>query len=317
MALLPIDEVHALQIQAGALGRKAGHEFEDSITQKINQIEYPFETLSQKNKHLLTGDPAVLLLNYIARQERLDVVKQAVAISTGALATSEEGKKWLSVNGARVFRCKSDLVLTLIDKNKNRITVGVSTKQCNNPTPSNAQLYFTTARGFSNLLKANGIPVGPSAVNALRQFCGDSGFRPSDSAKYNSRISDPRRFFWEEIDATGRAEWEGLFSNKQDEISKLLLQKAYMDDPFTPDYLLHKTKAALNWNETEVAIYKIDELVTLSRKYQGFCTKPYSVKKGSYKDPAGVTHLGSMQLCVEGLTFRSRLWGRTGWPAGA
>ena len=29
------------------------------------------------------------------------------------------------------------------------------------------------------------------------------------------------------------------------------------------------------------------------------------------------TPTGSMQLCVEGLAFRSRLWGRTGWPAGA
>jgi hypothetical protein len=291
MALTPIDEIHALQIQAGTLGRKAGHGFEDSITQEINQLKYPFKTLPQGSEHVFSGDPAVLLLNYIAWQEKLNLVTSAVALSTGALATSEEGKKWLSVNGAPVSRCKSDLVLTISDENKKSITVGISTKQCNNPTPTNAQLYFTTARGFSNLLQVNGLQVSSSAVNALRQFCGDSGFRPNDTGAYNNRLSDPRRFFWEEIDAAGRAEWENLFSTRQDDISRLLFQKAYMNDPFIPEYLLHKTRAAAKWNETEVAIYTIDELVTLSRNYQGFCTKPYSVKKGSYKDPARIMHL--------------------------
>jgi len=41
----------------------------------------------------------------------------------------------------------------------------------------------------------------------------------------------------------------------------------------------------------EVAIYHIDEILTLSKNYQGFKLKEYSVKKGSYKDPAGCTHL--------------------------
>ena len=55
--------------------------------------------------------------------------------------------------------------------------------------------------------------------------------------------------------------------------------------------MIHKTKAAPNLGETEVAIYAIDELVELSARYQGFATKSYSVRKGSYKDPNGVSHL--------------------------
>ncbi|MDE3042873.1 MAG: hypothetical protein KGJ82_20200, partial [Nitrospirota bacterium] len=116
--------------------------------------------------------------------------------------------------------------------------------------------------------------------------------RPSDSPSVaRHRLTDPRRYFWEEINARGRGEWERILSEKQDDISRLLFQKAYMNDPFVPEYVLHKTKKAALWNKTEVAIYSVNELVELSRRYQGFTTKPYSVKKGSYKDPAGVTHL--------------------------
>lgn len=188
-------------------------------------------------------------------------------------------------------RCKSDLVITLSSKTSRDRTIGVSTKQCDNRTPTNAQLYFTTALGFSNLLRSNGIVVSDSAVRALRQFCGDQGFRPSDNPRLAERDTDPRRYFWEEIDTRGRNEWERTFAHRQDDISLLLFQKAYMDDPFIPDYLIHKTKHARSWTKTEVAIYSIRELVALSHAYQGFETRPYSVRKGSHRDPAGVTHL--------------------------
>ncbi len=159
-------------------------------------------------------------------------------------------------------------------------------------TPTNAQLFFSTARGFAALLEGNGIRVSPGAVVALRQFCGDNGFRPlDDPPSYVGRTVDPRRFFWEEIPEAGRAEWRRIFSDHQDDISRLLLQKAYVDDPFVPEYLLHKTKRAPTWASTEVAIFSIDELIGLSRAYQRYATKPYSVKKGSYKDPPGVMHL--------------------------
>ena len=46
MALDPVDEAHALQIQAGILGRKAGHGFEDTLTTKINSAAYPLTSLA-------------------------------------------------------------------------------------------------------------------------------------------------------------------------------------------------------------------------------------------------------------------------------
>lgn len=293
MALDAIDDVHALQIQAGTLGRKAGHAFEDKITESINSCSYPISFEEILSQHVNVGDPAILLLNYIASYYGLNAIKSASAISTGALATSEDGKKWLSIHGAKVSRCKSDLVITIAARDDDCIrTVGISTKQCSNATPTNAQLYFTTARGFAKLLKDNEIPITDIAVNGLRQFCGDVGFRPcDDSSLLNGRKVDPRRFFWEEIIPAARIEWENILSNKQDEITQLLLQKAYMNDPFVPDFVIHKTKRAASWDRTEVAIYGIDQLVNLSRKYQGFETRAYSVRKGSYKDPKGVSHL--------------------------
>ena len=292
MALTPIDEIHALQIQAGTLGRKAGHEFEATITRRINQLDTPFEVLKMEDGHVFNGDPATLLLHYLGARENIKTIVAASALSTGTLATSEAGKQWLSINGAKLSRCKSDLVVSLSTDDGRNLTIGISTKQCNNKTPTNAQLYFTTARGFSNLLQTNGIPVSETAIKALRQFCGDAGFRPADDTRIAAgRLVDPRRYFWEEIDANGRSEWEDILERRQEAISRLLIQKAYLDDPFVPEYLLHKTKRADKWETTEIAVYSINELVALSRAYRGFETKPYSVKKGSYKDPKGVTHL--------------------------
>lgn len=290
MALTPNDNIHALQIQAGALGRKAGHAFEDKITEELNGLCCPIR-VQELSSHVLVGDPALLLLHYIAKKEGLGEIQTISALSTGALATSEEGKRFLNIEGKSVSRCKSDLIITIEDPNT-RITVGVSTKQCNNKTPTNAQLYFTTALGFSRLLINNGIPVSDTAINALRQFCGDAGFRPLDEPdKLKNRLFDNRRFFWEEINKEGREEWEAIFSQRQDDVSRLLFQKAYLDDPFSPEYLLHKTKASDSWDDTEVAIYSINEIINLSKNYRGFYTKPYSVKKGSFKDPVGVQHL--------------------------
>jgi hypothetical protein len=292
MALKPIDENHALQIPAGTLGRKAGHLFEDKITQAINGFEYPFRVPKKMVGNVFVGEPANLLLSFIGQDLGLKVIHHAVAISTGALATSEAGKQWLSINGADVSRCKSDLVLTLKVKNGVETTIGISTKQCNNKNPTNAQLYFTTARGFAKLLAKNGFLVSERAVLALRQFCGDVGFRPMDNkTSLKGRKVDPRRYFWEEIDTDGRNEWESIFTDCQDEVSRLLFQKAYLNDPFVPDYLLHKTKLALSWDRTEVAIYSIEGLIALSRAYQGYATRPYRVKKGSHPDPPGVSHL--------------------------
>lgn len=292
MALDPIDEAHALQIQAGALGRTAGHRFEDAIAASVNAAVYPITVNERNPPNLTVGDPAALLLRFIAASLGYGKVRGAHAISTGALATSEEGVKWLSINGVNVSRCKSDLVVTLKSGDGRSSSLGISTKQCNNAVPTNAQLYFTTAQGFVNLLRANGLEVSNRGLAALRQFCGEPGSRPADDAgAMAGRLVDPRRYFWEEIEAGGRSELETTLAKHQDTVTRLLLQKAYVDDPFIPEFLLHKTKKCEAWQMTEVAIYSIDDLIRLSSQYQGFATRAYSVHKGSYKDPPGVQHL--------------------------
>ena len=183
-------------------------------------------------------------------------------------------------------------MLTIENSKSEFSSFGVSTKQCNNKNPTNAQVYFTTAEGFVSLLSRGGIDVSENGLLALRQFCGDAGFRPSDCDNaMKGRQSDPRRYFWEEIVAEGRAEIENILNEKQDDVTRLLLQYAYAEDHLIPEYILHKTKRCDKFDNTEVAIYSIDELIGLSRSYQGFATKEYSVRKGSYKDPLGVRHL--------------------------
>lgn len=288
--LNPVDNSHAIQIQAGINGRIQGHSFEDKISAEINNFMYPLSLDEPGIGHVLSGNPALLLLNYIANKNNSNVITEAKAFSTGSLATSEDGKKLLSINGISLSKCKSDIILKIKFNSDNEVIIGVSTKQCNNRKPTNAQLYFTTARGFSNLLIDNGIKVSATAIKSMRQFCGDVGYRPLDDTSIIDRKSDPRRFFWDEIDENGRNEWEQIFSDNHDNILRLLLQKAYLNDPFAPEYLLHKTKSSSSWNSTEVAIYSIDEIVALSKAYKGFNLKQYSVRKGSYKDPPGVYH---------------------------
>lgn len=291
MALDPIDKKHALQIQAGALGRKVGHSFEDEITEKISNIQYPISFSNLINEHVVNGDPSRLLLQYISSTYGVLSLKKVISISTGALATQEQGKKWLEINGVGVRSSKSDIILICTFEDNSTKTIGVSIKQCNQRNPTNAQLYFTTARGFAKLLNNNQITVSDIAIKALRQFCGDEGFRPCDNeAVMISRATDPRRFFWEEIEKDGREEWERIFSRDQALITKLLLTKAYLEDKFSPDFLLHKTKQSEAWNATEVALYSINELLQHSSKYGSFSTKPYSVRKGQYKDPSGTVH---------------------------
>lgn len=294
MALTPTGEQHALQIQAGTLGRKTGHEFEDTLTAKLNLLPMPHQvkTFPNPNEHLFTGEPEQSVLSYICSRKNITNLEKIIALSTGALATSEAGKKWLDINGIKVSKCKSDVIVTLKPVDEEEVTIGISTKQCSNKTPTNAQLYFTTARGFCNLLRNNRINISNDGESALKQFCGDENFRPLDFPQtIQNRKSDPRRFFWEEIYEEGRIELEKLFSENQDEITRLLLQKAYLDDPFAPDFILHKTKKSESWEKSEIALYTIDELISLSRKYAGFALEPYSVRKGSFRDPPDITHL--------------------------
>ena len=279
MALTPNDSKHALQIQAGILGRNTGHNFEVDLATQINKLPVP---ISQKPspKNLITGMPELSIAKKALVFLQWDKCDKIEAVALGTLATANEGKQWLSIHGVIVKACKSDILLTLY-KGKQIETVGVSVKQCNNKEPTNAQLYFTTAKAFCNLLINNGIPVSNRAIDALRQFCGDDGFRPLDNPTIlKHRKSDPRRFFWEEIDLKGRIELEQIFTKYQNKITGLLLQKAYLNDPFTPQILIHKTKSI---TPPEYALYTIDELVSLSKKYAGFEKRKYT-RKGVQHD---------------------------------
>ena len=195
----------------------------------------------------------------------------------------------MHIEGKSIKSAKSDIILVLHNSGKKRI-IGVSVKQCNNKTPTNAQVFFTTATAFCNLLKGNGIPITDNALKAMRQFCGDSGFRPIDDFNCSQRNSTPERYFWEEIDATGKVEWENIFKNHQDEITRLLLQKAYLNDPFPPEIILHKTRKSESFENQEIAIFTIDQFIELSRNYSPFAYSTYRVKKGRYKEPEGIIH---------------------------
>lgn len=289
MALEPIDLVHAAQIQAGTKGRNRGHKFEFDLADQINNLPFPI-CASNICKNVIRDDPAKTLISYATHYSGLEQCDRAEAVALGSLATAEEGKKWLEINGVQVRACKSDVLITLHGNGYKPKTIGVSVKQCNNKTPTNAQLYFTTAYAFCELLRRNGILVSNEGEKALRQFCGDNGHRPLDNPKaMTGRKTDPRRYFWEEILPVGRQELELVFTTRQNDITRLLLQKAYLNDPFTPEILLHKTKK-IQEDPQEFALYSIEELVKLSRNYRGFEKKEYSVKKGQYKDPHDISH---------------------------
>ena len=290
MALKPENERHAAQIEAGTYGRKRGHSFEVLVAEGVNRIPMPFSRHKLSAGCLFKGEPGHALLNFVLNDLGIPHVASVSAISAGALATAEEGVKMLLVNGISVRRCKSDVIL-IFEAGGRMVAKGVSVKQCSNKNPTNAQLYFSTAVAFCQLLRRNNIQVSDSAVAAMRMFCGDSGFRPLDNpTALRNRRCDPNRWFWEELPAIARKELEDFFTTQQDVITRLLLQKAYLEDPFAPEYLVHQTRGAKG-NEIEVAIFSIDGIIRLSRQYKGFHTRPYRVNKGSHVDPPGIEHL--------------------------
>ncbi len=288
MALEPNDAQHALQIQAGTEGRKAGHKYELTLAKEINEYNGGL-LVAGKDEKLFRGNASRALISKTLSYLGWKGAEKIEAIALGALATAEEGKKWLKVHGVEVRACKSDILITAYKDDQVR-NVGISVKQCNNKTPTNAQLYFTTATAFIQLLRSNGIVVSENGLKAMKQFCGDVGFRPSDDNSITNRLTDPRRFFWEEINEEGKLELEQIFTDYQNKITRLLLKNAYLNDPFIPELLLHKTKKKEEGLEQEFALYSIDELITLSKSYSGFNKKNYKVRKGSYKDPEGIEH---------------------------
>jgi hypothetical protein len=293
MALKPDNEKHASQISAGTIGRRKGHTFEKTLAQDLSNIAISAKLfISTPNRHLFVGRPATELMRYILANKSIKKVKSIRAYWLGGLATSGEGDASVDRNQQEFRKSKSDVVIDIKPLSGPVIRIGVSVKTCSNHSPTNAQLFFTTASAFCNLLRRNSIPVSNDAETALKMFCGDKGFRPADNAKIKIKLrkSDPDRWFFEELPDKGRRDLEIIFSKYQKQVTKTLLQRAYSDDPLPPEFVLHQTVAYTDIDHCEVAIFSIDELVDLSSKYRGFETSQYLIRKGRFKgDPS--THL--------------------------
>ena len=117
MALIPDNEKHLLQIQAGALGRKKGHSFEQEIANYINLNKLGEINDEKLKNNIIIGNPAEVLINYIKKSENISEISSLTAICTGILATSEN-KKELKIDGKIIDKSKSDLILIIYHNNK-------------------------------------------------------------------------------------------------------------------------------------------------------------------------------------------------------
>lgn len=286
------DKIHAGQIAAGIAGRNRGHEFERVLAEQILELPSPLpEPWKIENKHLVWGDPGVELYRYIIREESVSGADLIGSYWLGGLATSGEGDCLFDQNGEAVKGSKSDILLKLRTRTGNK-EIGVSVKTCFNATPTNAQLFCSTASAFCSLLRTNGIAVSQAAERALKMFCGDAGFQPMDEGRQaiRGRLATPERWFWEELDTTARNELENTLETRHADILTVLLQKAYPGDPYPPKYLMHVRHKAGAPDKVPLALYSVDELVRLSVSYKGFETRSYGVHKGRYKNDPD-THL--------------------------
>lgn len=269
MAQNPTSKTHGKQIKAGTTGRNKGHKFEFLLASEINKLNGFVFTPVKNSSHLLYGNPAQNLLQYISNHENI-VINSVKASWLGGLATSGLGDAITDDNGKPVTKSKSDVLVKIKTPNATK-TIGISIKTCNKKTPTNDQMFFTTARAFCQLLRNNGIGVSKTAVIGLSMFCGDVGYRPVDCMSEEERklrTSDPYRYYWEEIPKK----------------SLLLFQKAYKDDPFPPEYLLHQTVKYTDFNNCETAVFSMNEIVKLSKLHSGFALSEYFIRKGAYKN---------------------------------
>ena len=292
MALTPMNETHKKQIEAGRKGRNKGHKFEFILSSEINNLQNKNFSPSNNSSHLYNGNPAELLLQYISNALAIKII-DVKASWLGGLATSGLGDAITDDQGNPITKSKSNVLLKLTCDDNTQRTIGVSVKTCNKKTPTNDQMFFTTARAFCLLLRNNGIPVSDIAEKGLSMFCGDHGFRPldiMDNTELQNRISDPNRYYWEETPDQSQEDWKDIFLTYQDDISFLLFQKAYKDDPYAPDFLLHQTVKYNDFKSCEVAIFTMNEIVELSHTHSGFILSKYVIRKGTYKNDNN-THL--------------------------
>ena len=287
MALHPDNLQHARQISAGTAGRQKGHRFEYKLAEELNAInlaQWKEYKIKQAGAHLFVEKPALSLVRYIEQAENTNIEK-IKAWWVGGLATSSNGDVLVDENGTIVKKCKSDVVVDIWTPGgvKRR---GISVKSCSTARPTNAQMYFTTASAFCDLLEENNIPVQSEARIAMCQFCGDLNYRPKDlltEQELLHRSPNVERYFWEELSPIAQKQWEEVFTRRQDDITRLLFQKAYKNDPYPPSYLIHATHKVSNFDNQPCAIFTIDEIIESSSKFSGFKLSDYKIRKGSYK----------------------------------
>ncbi len=211
------------------------------------------------------------------------------ALWLGGLATAQAGDVSIDASGQAVTKTKSDVLVHLRWRDGQTRSFGVSVKACNNKAPTNAQLYFTTARGFCALMRREGLAMSLSAEHALRQFCGDAGFRPIDETPpAPGRLSDPNRWYWEELPQQGRDDLERLFASHQASVTRTLLQAAYPDDPHRPVYVMHQRYRCVSQADCPLAILSVDQFVEQSSAFGGFSTRRHAIRKGTYKSDPGI-----------------------------
>jgi len=291
MPLQPRDSVHEEQIKAGTIGRLKGHKFERKLTELLNSFSFSGNLSQGQRNHIVTGHPVVELIRYICQTEKISKIEKLRAWWLGGLATVREKDLVEGESKMPVEKSKSDILLEITYGDGKIIKRGVSVKTCDKRTPTNDQLFLTTAVGFCNLLRTHGIKVSKEAETALRMFCGDEGFRPLDMCTKEmlaKRKSDPDRFFWEELPKDGRQELEKRLAENQRLVTTILLQKAYPNDPYLPEYIMHQRFRYSDINQFPLAIFRIDELIDFSSKCAGFHKKTYKVRKGRYKNDPNI-----------------------------
>ena len=292
MTQTAIDEAHAAQILAGSAGRDLGHGFEADVVTAINILgREPFAP-TEDQRHIVTGFPGVEALAFVCRDLGLRRIDRAAAWWVGGLATSGSGDRTVGSRRVRVDKSKSDVVIEVAYGNRTELR-GVSIKKCGAPRPTNAQMYLATASSFCALLRGRGIAVSQGAEDALRGFCGDPGFRPSDAGGRADRLVDTRRWFWEEMPAAAFDEWGRILGDNQPLVTDTLLRAAYPGDPIPPDYLMHQRYGVVPGMEgrTPLAIFRIEQLVRYSCGAKGVEMRPYRIHKGSFKDDPN-EHMG-------------------------
>lgn len=287
MTLVAENEQHRHQIEAGVKGRIKGHKFEEEVSIEINNIIRPDYNISIVSPNIFEGNPAEILLEYISKDKGVKI-QRAKAYWLGGLATAGAGAEIENDEGKVISGSKSDVVIDVIYENGCKDTIGVSVKSCK----SNAQVCLTTCGKFCALLRENNIPVSETAEIGLKMFCGENGYSPQDgylpedtSNIPSNRTARPERWYWEELPFDVQLEWEKIFSEHQDEITILILQKAtaYKTDKFKPDYILHECKEHEDIDNCTVAVMSIIEFAEYSRLFDTFGLKGKKVQKGKYK----------------------------------